>query len=123
MSELPPPTREVARLCKLIGAEATMALVERWGGTRIYVAASVTPECELAQVVGYEAARYFAERYGRDQFMVPVARRWRIMAYKTQGMTYAQIARATGSSERTVYRILHEEELVRSQFDLFDESA
>ncbi|MBN8916641.1 MAG: helix-turn-helix domain-containing protein [Rhizobiales bacterium] len=120
MSELPPPTREVARLCRLIGAEATMALVERWGGTRLYVPATADPEGEICKAIGMDAAAYLSIRYGGEQFMVPVARRWRVIAYRSRGMSYAQIARATGCGERSVYRILEESECVTRQLDMFE---
>ncbi|MDI4664694.1 helix-turn-helix domain-containing protein [Xanthobacter autotrophicus] len=120
MSDLPPPTREVSRLARLIGPEPTLALVERWGGTRLYVPSPIPEGHEIWHVVGVDAARYLAERYGHGQMMVPVARRWRVLVYRARGMSYAQIARAVGGSERSVYRILSETEGAIGQMDFFD---
>lgn len=116
---LPPPTAEVAHLVKLIGAEATLALVERWGGTRLYVPDQAHPRADLWAVVGADAARYLSERYGREQIDVPVARQWRILVYRGQGMSHAKIARATGSSERNVRRVLARAAEAESQLDFF----
>lgn len=119
MSELPPPTREVAHLVALIGPEATLALVERWGGTRLYLPKSSGSDSELWAVVGADAARYLSERYGREQIEVPGARQWRILVYRGRGMSHAQIARATGCTERTVRRFLGRAAEVEQQLDFF----
>lgn len=119
MSKLPPPTREVAHLVALIGPEATLALVERWGGTRLYLPKSSTSDSELWKVVGGDAARYLSERYGREQIEVPGARQWRILVYRGRGMSHAQIARATGCTERTIRRFLARTTAVEEQLDFF----
>lgn len=116
---LPPPTSEVAHLVQLIGAEATLALVERWGGTRLYLPERPNPDGELWAVVGADAARYLSERYGREQIEVPGARQWRILIYRGRGMTHAQIARATGCTERNVRRTLARAAEGDRQLDLF----
>lgn len=121
MSKLPSPTYEVAHLVALIGAEATLALVERRGGTRFYVSteAKLSPDHELWQVVGEDAARYLARRYGGEQIVVPLARQWRILVYTAREQSAAAVARATGCNERTVHRVLRRHEAAARQLDLF----
>lgn len=119
MTALPPPTHEVAHLVALIGPEATLALVERRGGTRFYVPTRITADHELWQVVGEDAARYLARRYGGEQIVVPLARQWRILVYSAQRQSVAAVARATGCNERTVHRVLRRHESAAQQLDLF----
>lgn len=119
MSKLPPPTHEVAHLVALIGPEATLALVERWGGTRLYVPMRADPKSDLWRVVGEDAARYLSERWGREQIEVPGGRQWRILAYRARGMSHADIARATGCTERNVRRTLARAAEFDAQLDLF----
>lgn len=121
MSDLPPVTREVAPLVAKIGAEATLALVERWGGLRLYVPSPASPDGELWRVVGEDAARYLAHRYGREQIKVPLARNWRILVYHARGLPQAQVARRVGVIERTVERVLSRAKSGRSvQMDFFE---
>lgn len=116
---LPPFTNEVARLGAWLGAEATLALVEMAGGTRIYIPRTATEDCSLAALVGLPAATLLCQAWGGDYLRVPVAREWRILILSAQGKTYSEIARTVKCSENTVWRTLNRRNLTESQLDFF----
>lgn len=61
---------------RLIGLVATMQLVERFGGLRIYIPANPTPEHHFAQLIGFDNLVKLAQVYGReDHFQLPKAER------------------------------------------------
>lgn len=109
-AELPPPsTPEAASLARLIGRAATLALVEAYGGTRVYVPHTINQAAPLARAIGLDAARRLAEQYGRIELSVPQAKAWRAVIYRRRdGLTHAAIARKLGASESTVYAWLRE---------------
>jgi hypothetical protein len=119
MSELPPPTHEVERLVAIIGAEATLRLVEARSAARVYVPRTHDPESDLAQLIGDEAAAALTAAAPGDYFKVPVARTWRVLVYASQRCSYADIARRVGCSQNTVWRILNEHQLTHAQLDMF----
>lgn len=118
-SAYPAFTHEVARLGAWLGPAATLALVEAYGGTRLYVPEKVDPETDLARVLGAEAHALLSSRWGRDVLKVPVARKWRILVYRGREMSYAAIARKVGCSENMVWRTLSDRGCTNSQLSLF----
>lgn len=115
--ELPPPTPEAERLVQIVGAAAAFALIERNGGTRIYVPGK--PTLWLINAIGSAAAEALAEALGGEFLKVPLARTWRVLAYQARGWSYARIARACGCSEDAVWKILSREHKTNPQLDLF----
>jgi Mor family transcriptional regulator len=70
---LPPLLQNVM---SIIGLSATMALVERFGGLRIYVPQKPTPEHPYALIVGYDNLVALAGVYGGEaHFQLPKAHR------------------------------------------------
>lgn len=117
----PPPSPEVARLVQIMGVEAALAVVEQWGGTRLYVPKAPAGESELVKAVGDGPAKALAEAFGGEYLKVPLARRWRILAYHAMSLSYAQIARRAGCTEKHVGETLRGEGLTRAQLDLFQD--
>lgn len=118
---LPPPTDDIARLVGLIGASAALKLIEKSGGTRVYVGEAAEGRV-LTRVIGIEAARALAEHYKGEAIKVPVARSWRILCYAAMGLTRIETALRAGCSENTVFETLNRlgrPELQHRQFDLF----
>lgn len=95
---------------ELIGAEATAKLIERFGGTRVYVPHSPTPDDILAQTVGVEPALKLARTFGGERVEVPnpPPRRMRILAMRAAGQSVESIARACGCTRRRVFQVLAE---------------
>lgn len=118
-SELPAPTSEAVRLVQLIGPEATLAVIERWGGTRMYVPKNPAANAELVNAAGRAGAASLAEALGGEYLKVPRAVRWRILVYHRMGLSYAKIARRVGCTEKHVGDTLHRHGLTCAQLDLF----
>ena len=109
MTDWPPPTEDVAALVAAIGPEATLALVEAMGGTRVYVGRRDRgPSEALAAVIGEAAALKLADVQSHD-LRVPLARTWRILVYRAQGSSYREIARRAGCTDSGVWRVLARE--------------
>ena len=76
-SELLPP--RLQEFVRLIGLPATMLLVERFGGLRIYIPAAATVDHPFAELIGYDNLVKLAEQYGidgtGDRFLLPRAER------------------------------------------------
>ncbi|MCA0213117.1 MAG: hypothetical protein LCH79_08075 [Proteobacteria bacterium] len=59
---------------RLIGLQATMLLVERFGGLRIYIPLHPTPEHHFAQLIGFDNLVKLAGEFGREtHFELPKA--------------------------------------------------
>lgn len=61
---LPPVLQDFVRL---IGLQPTMALVERFGGLRIYIPANPGPDHQLSQLIGYENLQNLSKEYGTGE--------------------------------------------------------
>lgn len=122
MSAFPPPTDDVARIHDLIGPEAALALIEARGGTRLYIGEAVEGRT-VADIIGQEQAARLAEAYGRETIKVPLGREWRILVYRSRGLSYRAIALKAGCSENTVWETLARHRQTQTQYDLFKTSA
>jgi len=73
---LPPRLREFVRL---IGLPATLRLIERYGGLRIYIPAHPAPDHPLASLIGFDKLRALSDEYAVDgiglRFVLPKAKR------------------------------------------------
>lgn len=118
---LPAPTDDVAMLCRLIGPEATLALVEARGGIKVYIPEQPAGS-DLADIVGLDAAAKLSSTYARDWLRVPLARPWRILCYKAAGLSYKQIALKAGCTDATVWEVLKRLKASGAQGDLFKAS-
>ncbi|MBX9595079.1 MAG: hypothetical protein K2X46_11995 [Roseomonas sp.] len=106
MTPIPPPPAEVAWLSGIIGADATLRLVEERGGTSIFVPREVNQASPLAQLVGLGNARRLSEVYGGDYIAVPLLRWWRVRVEKARGLKDREIARKLVMTEGQVSRLL-----------------
>lgn len=115
----PPPPAELAWLTDLIGAAATLRLLEEHGGTRVYVPKDVNQGSAARLGLSLDQTRLLARRHGGEHILVPLARAWRVRVYRAAGLTYPAIARRLGITERAVGRILTDAGLTQQQPDLF----
>lgn len=116
----PPPPAELGWLIRALGVEATLALLDAFGGSRIYVPAVPSPDCRLVLAIGMEAAQALAEIRPRETIKPPLAKLWRTRVYTARGWSQSAVARKLGIDESTVARQLKP---VPSRFDqarLFD---
>lgn len=96
--------RLTAELSALLGDGDFLRLVERFGGTRLYVPASGA-ETLLARAVGHEAAATLAKRYAGSSIRVPLAREKRARQYRAENRSNAYIARRLGITETGVDKL------------------
>ena len=102
MSMAGPPLTEVLK--ELIGERAYLALVEHYGGTRLFVPKE--PErSELGDAIGETAAAKLAQARGAEYIKVPLDRELRARHYRRQGLSNAAIARRLGITESGVERL------------------
>ncbi|MDO9499019.1 hypothetical protein [Falsiroseomonas sp.] len=106
MTTLPPPPAEAAWLSDVIGAEATLRLVEERGGVALYIPHEVNQGSPLAQMIGIEAARRMADAYGGEHRVVPLLRWWRVRVEKARGLSDRAIARKLVMTEAHVSKLL-----------------
>lgn len=106
MSSVPPPPAEAAWLSDVIGAEATLRLVEDRGGIALYIPYEVNQASPLALMVGLDAARRLADAYGGETRVVPLLRWWRVRVEKARGLSDRAIARKLVMTEAHVSKLL-----------------
>lgn len=98
-----------ANLAAEIGDKLAAALVNAFGGVRLYVPLKVGANHPICVALGREAADQLADWFGGMAIDIPksTGRRDRARLLRTQGaLTIAQIARETSYSERQIYRIV-----------------
>lgn len=111
---LPPRLREFVRL---IGLPATLRLIERYGGLRIYIPAHPAPDHPLADLIGFDKLRALSAEYAIDgtglRFVLPKAQRAfdairneRIRTDFSTGKSVRALAAEHSLVERQVARIV-----------------
>lgn len=111
----------ISRLVNLIGDEAALALVAARGGRPVYVPEHPTATCELAKIVGLDAATILGQEFGREAVTIPVAREWRILKYSEQGKSVPQIASLVGAHVDTVRKVRRKNGLSQAQMSFLDQ--
>jgi len=117
-----PTTPEVARLVRLIGAEAAFRLLEARGGVALFIPRDAA-RSQLVDIVGEDAVRKLASTMGGLEYRVPLAREWRIIVHRVlHKRSYREIALTVGCTESAVWRTLNRAGMTNSaQLDLFDD--
>ncbi|QCI93451.1 hypothetical protein [Novosphingobium sp. EMRT-2] len=92
-------------LTAVLSAMEVIALVEAFGGTRLYLPVQMTEENRIAKAIGYEAALKLWEALGFGVLRIPIARDLRARHYRAQGDSYAKIARKIGMTEPGVVQL------------------
>lgn len=90
-------------LLDLLGPSDFVRLAEKKGGTRLFVPASGW--ADLARLIGDDAARKLAARWGGDYIRVPLAKKLRARHYRAAGASNAEIALKLGMTETGVNRL------------------
>lgn len=100
-------------LVDAIGLQATLRLVEAFGGCRIWVPAEIEEDHAIAKAVGFLAARKLAAHCGLSQLTIPraveavrAARNVEIRTRRADGASTAELARDYALTERAIWRIL-----------------
>lgn len=100
----------------LIGDAAVIKLLGARGGTHVHLPKTVTPDCELARIVGVEAAESIVRHFGSDQSLrLPTGKGFahgRVIDHAEvvrrfgAGEPARSIALAMGCTERQIWNIL-----------------
>lgn len=98
---------------ELAGEEIAMLLVGQYGGTRLYIPDTLSPEHALILLLGSEGAQQLADEFGGLYVEVPRAikqliakRNSLIAADHAVGLSQSQLARKYQLTERTIRTIL-----------------
>lgn len=118
--------RVLQEFVRLIGLPATMLLVEKFGGLRIYIPLHPTPEHHFAQLIGFDNLQRLSAEYGReDHFELPKAERALVelrnakMRAEHASKSIRQLAGEYGLTERHVTRIIGDDSSNDDQAELF----
>lgn len=119
MSQQEPDEPLIDLLGSVIGAAATLRLLALFGGTDLYVPASVSDDHVLTKCLGVEAAKRLSARFAGDKLKVPrgeddftrLTRVRRVAGLLRAGTPPADIALLIGVHPRQVrnYRVSAEE--------------
>lgn len=91
-------------LLELLGHDGFMALVEAYGGLRVYIASN-TENSKLAEHLPDDVLRALANRFRGDVIRVPLAKHYRARHYRLSGMSDREIARKLGMTESGVEKL------------------
>lgn len=95
----------VAELLDTLGPDGFYALVEAHAGVRLYVPAD-PDRSDLSESIGHEHAKRLSKVFPCGYIKVPLAREFRALRYRENGMSNRQIARRLGLTESGVEKLL-----------------
>lgn len=112
---------------ELIGMDATLRIVENYGGVRLHIPKRYYPNHPLAKLIGHANAVKLSEVYGGEEHFdiarcVSAARAARdafILAERASGATHRELALKHRMTERNIRNILSVEEEDDRQVGLF----
>lgn len=92
-----PPPRSLTWLIEALGVDDTLTLIEKCGGTPVWIPSgvnnsSVKARVDLEAQFGKPMARALIRAFGGVKLTVPIARGWRICLYHAHGMSNTEIA-------------------------------
>lgn len=101
-------------LVNIIGLEKSMLLVDKFGGTQIYIAKTINPMCPIAKLIGLESLKKLSQEYCRGSYLnIPKANALQI-ALRNQEirelkktLSNREIAIKLNLSSRQITRILN----------------
>lgn len=101
---------------QLIGMEATLALVDLWGGVQLYIPVEIPEGHKIEEAIGSESAKHLARYFGGDHIAMPLAKEYRrrkrnseIFRKKNEGATAHALAREYDMTQRNVWQIIQNE--------------
>lgn len=109
---------DITALIELIGEDATIKLIEAYGGTRPTVPKTFPAQHPMKELLGDFDFKNLHQYFGGCTLRLPLAKRWRLEIYRQRGMKTKEIARRTGYTERAVARIINEADAPRHQMAL-----
>lgn len=101
---------DLGALLELVGEDATVKLLEAYGGTRPTVPKFFPAQHPMMDLLGEYDFKILHQYFGGCVLHLPLAKRWRLAIYRRRGLKTKEIARRTGYTERAVARIINETE-------------
>lgn len=117
--------KNFAFIAKLIGAEASLNLIQAFGGTRLFVPVNhaVNINHEITHIIGLRALQLLAEHLGKTYIEIPmgapitIAMRNRAVRDAAKKESQAKLARRFGLTPRWIREILSTEEKLKKNTD------
>ena len=108
MSNLPPPPESLALYIEVLGLDDTLRLLERCGGTKLWIPSGVNNSStrlreKLEEELGKPMTMALIRTFGGSIIKPPMATDWRIVYYAAKGVSAAEIARRLGRHQETVW--------------------
>ncbi|MFD2678028.1 Mor transcription activator family protein [Camelimonas lactis] len=109
--KIPDLAESIRPVAEHLGVDAARALVAAFGGTEVYVPATLRDDHPLT-VIGHDLAVALCRNFGGEVVAVPkemltAAARHRLAGeLAKEGMRTAEIARTLGLTERHIYKLL-----------------
>lgn len=103
----------LAEMVDALGEDVARAVVDEWGGTRLWVPRRIRPGHPIATALGVDAAERLVRWSGGAAIAVPTDAAWRraerdarIRSGRTHGVPAAVLARREGLTTGRIYQIL-----------------
>jgi hypothetical protein len=103
---VPKPPAQVEPYIEVIGHDAALALVETFGGVRVYIPKDPPADSPVVKAIGMEAAVRLGRALGGESPRIPVARAWLVAHYASLKWPVPRIARQLRIADFSVRRIL-----------------
>ena len=128
LSDLSP---RLGTLAEIIGLAEALRLVEKRGGTRIYIPEVADPDHWLADVIGTSSLANLVKHYARESIEIDrgcaalraVRDRLIICRYSEGRASTAALALEFGLTQRQIFNILARDASVLDQMDLFGNAS
>lgn len=101
-----PAQMEGYELVSVIGEVATIALLEEFAGTRLYVPKQVKDDHPITRAIGPAAAHALCAHYSPSTIRIPLGRELRVQHYRANGWAIAKIAVRLGMTESGVNKLV-----------------
>lgn len=98
---------EIRFLADVVGEATSFAFIEAHAGQKIWVPRVRVDNSHLARSWGVDAARCLAERFGGDQYQVPMLKVWRVRRLALMGYSHNDIVVRVGVSRAMIHSVLY----------------
>ncbi|OGG93576.1 MAG: hypothetical protein A2508_10325 [Candidatus Lambdaproteobacteria bacterium RIFOXYD12_FULL_49_8] len=100
-------------LIEILGHEATLKLVQRFGGTALYIPQNPQANHPLTLTIGEQGAALLSSYFGGENLYLPLGRKWarelqreRIHELRSSAVPLTEIAKSVGCTTRWVRMVL-----------------
>ncbi|QHI96025.1 hypothetical protein GT348_07075 [Aristophania vespae] len=98
---------EISWLSDVVGEESCFMFIEAMAGQKIWVPRLRVEQSSLARSWGISLARCLSERYGGEQWQVPMLKAWRVRKLALKGLSNNEIIARVGVGRSYIKNVLH----------------